>query len=73
MATMTIFYGANKPIKAIGKHQVKALDFAYRFPCWHTYSQDKATKRAILALAKKGYFEVIGDQFRFTYPKAQNV
>lgn len=70
---MTIFYGALKPIKAVGKNQVKTLDFAYRFKCWHSFSQDKATKRAVIALAKKGYLEVIDDQFRFTYPKAQNV
>ena len=69
MTTLTIYCGLPKPLKAIGKHQVKALDFAYRFKCWHTFSQDKNTKRAIKALASKGYLEVINDQFRFTYPK----
>lgn len=69
MQTLTICHGLSKPIKAIGKHQTKALDFAYRFQCWHTFAQDRNTKRAILALAKKGYLELSSDQFRFTYPK----
>lgn len=70
MATLTIYCGLPKPIKAIGKNQVKLLDFAYKYKCWHTFSSDKATKRAINALYAKGYLEIIGDQFRFTYPRA---
>lgn len=66
MHTLTIYHGLSKPIKAIGKQQVKALDFAYRFQCWHTYAQDKNTKRAILALSKKGCLELSGDQFPCT-------
>lgn len=69
MATLTIYYGKEKPLKAIGKHQVKLLDFAYRFQCWHSYSKDRTTLRAINALLKKGYLELNQyEQFKFKYP-----
>lgn len=69
MATLTIYCGLPKPIKATGKNQVRLLEFAHKYRTWHTYSQDKATKKAIKALESKGYLEVIDDQFHFTYPK----
>lgn len=70
MASLTIFYGASKPIKAVGANQVKLLGFAYKYNGWHTFkTNERATVLAINKLKDKGYLEVIGDQFRFTYPK----
>lgn len=72
MNTMTIYHGSIKPIKATGKHQVKLLDFAYRYKGWHTHSTDHNTMRAIQALNAKGCLELNQfGQFRFTYPVAQ--
>ena len=72
MTTLTIYHGSVKPIKATGKHQVKLLDFAYRYKGWHTHSTDRNTMRAIQALNAKGCLELNQfGQFRFTYPAAQ--
>lgn len=68
MTSLTIYYGAYQPIKAIGKNQVKVLTFAEKYRGWHTFANDRATKQAICALKSKGCLEVIGDQFRFKYP-----
>lgn len=68
MATFTIFYGAAKPIKAVGVNQCRVLEFAEKYKGWHTFKQDRATVRAVRALAVKGCLEIVGDQFRFTYP-----
>jgi hypothetical protein len=69
MTTFTIYHGASKPIKAVGKHQVKLLDFAYRYKGWHTYGTDSVTMRAIKALHAKGCLDLNEfGQFRFTYP-----
>ena len=68
MPSLTIYYGAEKPIKAVGKHQVKTLAFAEKYRGWHTFANDRATKRAVLSLQSKGCLEIIGDQFRFKYP-----
>lgn len=69
MNSLTIYYGASKPIKAIGKNQAKLLDFAYRYQSWHTYATDKNTLRAVKALQSKGCLVVNEyQQFRFTYP-----
>jgi hypothetical protein len=68
MSSLTIFYGSSKTMKAVGKHQVKMLAFAEKYRGWHTFSNDRDTKRAAKALHEKGYIEIIGDQFRFTYP-----
>lgn len=69
MTTMTIYYGKAQPIKAIGKHQCKLLDFAYKYKGWHTFNtKDKDTKRAVFGLQRKGCLELVGDQFRFVHP-----
>jgi hypothetical protein len=70
MATFTIYHGKEKPIRAIGKNQVKTLDFAFKYQGWHSFANDRATKRAVVALVKKGCLEVNQyDQFRFVFPK----
>ena len=67
--TLTIYCGASAPIKAVGVNQCRLLDFAVVYRGWHTMRNCRATKRAVLALQRKGCLEVIGDQFRFCYPK----
>lgn len=68
MTTMTIYYGKAEPIKAVGKHQCKLLDFAYTYRGWHTFAKDRNTLKAVEGLQRRGCLEVIGDQFRFVYP-----
>jgi hypothetical protein len=70
MDSLTIYYGANKPIKAIGKHQVNLLGFAEKYRGWHSYTLDPNTLNAVNALVRKGCLETNSfNQFRFTYPK----
>lgn len=65
----SIYYGKARPIVAVGRHQCRLLQFAERFPGWHSYASDRATMRAVRGLQKRGCFEVSGDQFRLVYPK----
>ena len=52
---MRIFYGSEKgPLTARGSNQVNLLDFAFRYPTWHTYREDKPTLRAIQGLEARG-------------------
>ena len=69
MTTFKVYYGAAKPMVAVGKHQCRLLEFAEKYKGWHTFAPCPATVRAIKALEAKGYIECNGDQFRFTYPK----
>jgi hypothetical protein len=63
MNSLTIYYGKEKPIKVIGKNQVKMLEFAYKYKGWHSL-------KALNGLLAKGYIEVNQfEQFRFTYPQ----
>ena len=52
---LTIHHGSNKPFKAIDKNQCNLLDFAFKYPQWHTHSNDKSTLKAILALQSNGH------------------
>lgn len=61
---LTIYYGGNKPMIAIGKNQCNLLAFAEKYRTWHSFKNDKATIHAINRLHEKGYIEVIQDQFR---------
>jgi len=65
---LIIFYGKPAPIRAVGVNQCRLLAFAEKYRGWHTLGNDKAAKRAALALSAKGCLEIAGDQFRFTYP-----
>lgn len=69
MTTFTIFYGAEKPIKAVGKNQCRILDFAERYRCWHYMRDDRGSKVAYKALARKGCIEIEGIRYRFKYPE----
>ena len=67
---LSIYHGTNKPMIAIGKHQVATLSFAEKYHGWHSFAQDRNTKRAVYRLAEKGYLEIsnVSNQFRITYP-----
>lgn len=71
MTTFKIYYGATKPIIARGANQCHLLMFAEKYPGWHSFSKDRATRQAVKALSAKDCLEVIGDQFRFCYPKGK--
>jgi len=63
---LTIHYGGAKPMITIGKNQCNLLDFAFKYPQWHSFKlNDKPTVNAINRLHEKGYIEVIADQFRY--------
>lgn len=49
-----IYYGAEKPYVAVGEHQVRLLDFAFRYRKWHSYAKDRATMRAVSGLERRG-------------------
>lgn len=52
---LRIFYGSEKgPLTARGSNQVNLLDFAFKFPFWHTYREDRPTLRAIQGLEARG-------------------
>ena len=70
MATFTIYHGAEKPMRAVGEHQCNLLAFAEPRGEWHCHADDRATKRAVSALVRKGYLEYNEyGQFRFKYPE----
>ena len=68
MNSLTIYAGQTRPLKARGKNQCHLLDFAYRFPGWHSYKTDRPTLQAIAGLERKGLLEVSREtlQFRIT-------
>ena len=71
MTSLTIYCGLPRPIKAIGKHQCKLLEFVYKYRGWHSYASDRNTVRAVQALSKKGCLQVIADQCQFQFPKSE--
>lgn len=57
-------------MKAVGKHQVRLLEFANKYPQWHSYTTDRTTLRVVQALELKGYIKTNEfNQFIITYPK----
>ena len=42
----------------MGKNMKHALDFATRFPGWHSFSGDRATRESIARLASRGLVSV---------------
>lgn len=68
MPVLKIWHGKETPIRAVGVHQVRLLAFAEKYRGWHTFSNDRTTRRAVQALQGRGCLEVVGDQFRFKYP-----
>lgn len=65
MTTFVIFYGAKEPLKAVGKHQARLLDFAFRYPGLHTYAPDRTTQRAVAGLERRGAIQVYRDSRQF--------
>lgn len=68
MHALTIYAGQSRPLKARGKNQCRLLDFAFRFPGWHSYKPDRSTLQALAGLERKGILEVSREtlQFRLT-------
>jgi hypothetical protein len=69
MPTFTLYYGAEKPLIVRGANCVRLARFAQKYPGWHSFASDRATRRAVSSLARLGCAEVSGEQFRFKYPK----
>lgn len=71
MASFTIYYGADKPLTAVGENQTRLLRFAERYPGWHSFSKDRATVRAVQGLEKRGSLRVdwAMGMFRLPYNK----
>jgi hypothetical protein len=65
---LIIYHGKTTPIKAVGVNQCRLLAFAYKYPGWHTFKNDRATVNAVSRLAQKGYLMLSIDQFKFIYP-----
>ena len=68
MTTLKIYHGAAAPLTAGGKHQVRLLGFAERYPGWHSYANDRATLRAIAGLERRGSIIVSRDTRQFAIP-----
>ena len=49
---LTIYHGASQPFKAVGKNQCNLLDFAFNYPTWHSFKDDKETLNAVNTLVK---------------------
>lgn len=74
---MNTIYAGAAPIRRLGKHQFNMLEFALRYPGWHslggTGSPHGLEKRTALSLERRGVLELAkhsGDygrdwQFRF--------
>ena len=66
MASMKVYCGREKPLRAVGEHQCYLLGFAVRY-CWgrwHTFNTKcRATVRAVKGLERRGCLVVQGDMF----------
>lgn len=71
MPVFKIYYGSAKPIRATGKHCIRLLQFAEKYRGWHSYKDDRTTRRAIDSLKRIGCIEVSDatQQFKFKYPE----
>ena len=68
MTTFRVYHGAAKPLTAVGKHQCKLLQFAEAYPGWHSFAQDRTTKRAVNGLVRRGSIMTNAfNQFCITY------
>jgi hypothetical protein len=56
----------------LGKNMRHALDFATRYPGWHSFAKDHPTRAAIKRLAERRLVEVNAfDQYRLASAEAQ--
>lgn len=61
---MTKIFAGRRPITKLGKHQSNLLEFALKFPTWHSIV--KKNKPIVESLVKRKLLEVNEyDQFRF--------
>jgi len=61
---LTIYHGTKIPFVAVGKNQCNLLNFAFKYPNWHSYKTDKATITALNGLLKH-HAIVINDNGQF--------
>ena len=65
---LEIHCGQSKPLVAVGEQQCKALQFAAKYPGWHSFNvKCRSTVRAIKGLVRRGSVVVVGDQFHIAY------
>lgn len=65
--TLQIYCGYAVPYTAVGEHQCRLLGFAERYRGWHSFKNDRTTRRAIEGLARRGSIEVNDfSQFRLS-------
>ena len=62
---MTVGHAGRSPIRRLGSVQFRILDFALKYPGWHTCGRDRSTRRALVSLARRQVIALAGDQFRF--------
>lgn len=62
---MNTIYAGKAPIYRLGAHQFRLLEFAPRYPGWHTVGRDRMARRALASLVRRRLVETVGDQFRF--------
>lgn len=51
---LEIFHGKEKPLTAVGSNQVRLLEFAFKYPKWHSYYDNAANRKAVAGLLKRG-------------------
>jgi hypothetical protein len=71
MGTFKVFYGAAKPLTAVGKHQVAMLEFAAEYPGWHSYYPNPQTLRALAGLERRGSVFVNRENTQFVIAYSQ--
>ena len=52
--SVKFYEGHAKPISVVGVHCCKLAMFAEKYRGWHSYGHDRATKRAVDSLARRG-------------------
>jgi hypothetical protein len=69
------FYTGNiiGPIVTRGEYQTRMLDFALRYPGWHSVTKDRRTMRALDSLVKMRVIEhnPVTQQFRYSDTRGQ--
>lgn len=69
---MATIYAGGKPIKGLGRNMFHTLEFALKYPGWHSVGRDTATRAAVARLTKRKLIEYsrATEQFRFDDTRA---
>lgn len=62
---MNVIHAGRSPIRRLGAVQFRILEFALKYPGWHTCGRHRSTRRAVVSLARRQVLALAGDQFRF--------